>query len=161
MRRRYWLLVLAAFAAPAMCTANAQTVPTAVTGFLTDTLSGRRGANALHVDATKRAVASGMARHALYDEKTHKLYIIAPQDTAVAYLGQHITITGTLAPHPMQHGAQIVDPNTNEVKDFHHVGQDTATPVAGLLTISSVAVAPPAKPTVVPATPKTVKRSQQ
>jgi hypothetical protein len=67
---------------------RAQSYQISVTGFVTDTLSGRRGANALHVDAAKRAVASGMAQYALYDEKTHKLYIIAPQDTAVAYLGR-------------------------------------------------------------------------
>jgi hypothetical protein len=139
----------------------AQTKPLTVTGFVTDTLSGKRGANALHMDAAKRAVASGMAQYALYDEKTHKLYILAPQDSAVAYLGQHIAITGTLAPSAMVHGAQMVDPNTNEVKDFHHVGQDTATPVAGVLTITSVAIAPPAGPTATPVgTPKTVKRSQ-
>jgi hypothetical protein len=139
---------------------RAQSNQISVTGFVTDTLAGKRGANALHADAAKRAVASGMAQYALYDEKTHKLYIFASQDSAVAYLGQHITITGTVAPSPMAHGAQVVDPNTNEVKDFHHVGQDSATPVAGVLTIASVAVAPPPKPTAVPATPKTVKRSQ-
>jgi hypothetical protein len=132
---------------------NAQSNQISVTGFVTDTLSGKRGANELHVDATKRAVASGMARYALYDEKTHKLYILAPQDSAVAYLGQRIKITGTLASNIMQHGAQTVDPNTNEVKDLHHVGQDTATSVAGVLTIASIAAAPfPARAT--PPAPK-------
>jgi hypothetical protein len=142
MRRRGWLLVVAALAASTMCTANAQIIPTAVTGFLTDTLSGKRGANALHVDASKRAVASGMAQYALCDEKTQKLYILAPQDSAVTYLGQHIKVTGTLAPTRIAHGAQAVDANTNKVKDFHHVGQDDATPVAGVLTITTIAVAP-------------------
>jgi hypothetical protein len=149
-----------ALTAALQSSARAQINQLGITGFITDTLSGKRGANALHADAAKRAVASGMAQYALYDEKTHKLYVLAPQDSAVAYLGQHITITGTLAPSPMVHGAQAVDPNTNEVKDFHHIGQDSATPVAGVLTISSVAVAPPAGPTAVRATPKTVKRAQ-
>lgn len=154
------LIMVLALSAMLQLSALPQANQLSVTGFVTDTLSGKRGANALHVDAAKRAVASGMAQYALYDEKTHKLYILAPQDSAVAYLGQHIKITGTLAPHPVQHGAQMTDPNTNEVKDFHHVGQDSSTPVAGLLTISSIVVAPPAGPTAVPATPKTVKRSQ-
>lgn len=132
---------------------QAQSSQISVTGFITDTLSGKRGANALHVDATKRAVASGLAQYALYDEKTHKLYILAPQSFAVAFLGEHIKVTGALAPSPMSHGAQTVDPNTNEVKDLHRVGQDTATSVAGVLTITSIAAAPfPARAT--PPAPK-------
>jgi len=138
----------------------AQSSQISVSGYVTDTLSGKRGANALHVDAAKRAVSSGMALYAIYDEKTRKLYILAPQDSAVAYLGQHIKVTGPLAPHPIQHGAQMVDSSTNEVKDFHHVGQDSSTPVAGLLTITSITVAPPAGPIAGPATSKTVKRAQ-
>ena len=96
---------------------------------------------------------SGLAQYALYDEKTHKLYILAPQSFAVAFLGEHIKVTGALAPSPMSHGAQTVDPNTNEVKDLHRVGQDTATSVAGVLTITSIAAAPfPARAT--PPAPK-------
>lgn len=45
--------------------AHAQTPsPTTVTGFLTGTLSGRHGANALHMDTAKRNVAAGMAQYA-------------------------------------------------------------------------------------------------
>jgi hypothetical protein len=122
-----------------------------VTGFLTDTLSGRHGANALHIDAAKRNVAGGMAQYAVYSMKTHKLYIIQPQDTAAAYLGQQVKVTGTLTLSAMNHAGQMVDSNTNEVKDFHGVGQDSSTPVAGILTISSITVAlPPPAPKRVP-----------
>jgi hypothetical protein len=124
--------------------AHAQTPsPTTVTGFLTDTLSGKRGANELHLDASKRNVASGMAQYAVYDEKTHKLYIMEPQSTAAAYICQRITVTGALAPSPMSHSAQTIDPNTNQVKNFHHPGQDDTTPVAGVLTIGTIAIPPP------------------
>lgn len=124
--------------------AQAQTPSTTtVTGFLTDTLSGKRGANGLHVDTAKRNVASGMAQNAVYDEKTHKLYIMEPQSTAGAYICQRITVTGALASSPMAHSAQTIDPNTNQVKNFHHPGQDDTTPVAGVLTIATIAVAPP------------------
>lgn len=89
------------------------------------------------------------------------IFALAPQDLAVAYLGQHTKITGRLAPHPTHHGTQMMDPNTNGMKDFHHVGQDSSTPVRSLLTTSSVAVARPAGPTPVPVpTLKTVKSSQ-
>jgi hypothetical protein len=153
MRNRVGYVAVGVFPILFAVTLFGQTSHMSVTGFLTDTLSGKRGANALHVEATKRAVASGMAQYAIYDEKTHKLYILAPQSSAVAFLGEHIKVTGTLAPSPMTHGAQTVDPNTNEVKDLHHVGQDTATPVAGVLTIASIAAAPfPARAT--PPAPK-------
>lgn len=123
--------------------AHAQsTSPTTVTGFLTDTLSGRHGANALHADTAKRNVAAGMAQYAVYDEKTHKLYILEPQSSAVLYICQRIKVTGTLAASPMTHGAQTIDPSTNQVKNFHHLGQDDATPIAGVLTITSLSVAP-------------------
>ena len=69
-----------------------------VTGFLTDTLCGRRGATAQHIEHAKRSVASGKAKYAIYDERTKQLYILEPQDTAVQYLGQRVTITGTLSP---------------------------------------------------------------
>jgi len=124
---------------------NAQTT---VTGFVTDTLSGRHGANALHVAAAKRNVASGMAQYALYDEKTHKLYILASQDLAVAYLGQRLKITGTLASTPLNHASQMVNPNTNAVMNFYNQpGQDSSTPIAGILTIVSMTQAPLAPPT--------------
>jgi hypothetical protein len=134
---------IAAIFGTSILAAHAQTSsPTTVTGFLTDTLSGKRGANALHVDSAKRNVAAGMAQYAVYDEKTHKLYILEPQSTATAFVCQRITVTGALAPSPMAHGAQTIDPNTNQVKNFHHLGQDDATPIGGVLTFTSLSVAP-------------------
>jgi hypothetical protein len=125
---------------------HAQAVQTSVTGFITDTLSGSRGANALHADASKRNVASGMAKYAVYDETTNRLYILDPQDTAGAYLGQRVTITGTLSPHPMQHAGQHVNPKTNEVEDFHKLNQDSSTLIAGVLTNFTIVPAPKVRP---------------
>jgi hypothetical protein len=130
-----------------------QSTQTVVIGFLTDTLTGRHGANALHTETAKRNVAAGMAQYAVYNVKTRKLYIIEPQDVAFAYLGQQVKVTGTLTPSPMNHAGQMVDPNTMQVKDFHTVGQDSSTPVAGILTISSITGALP------PTTPKRVPTS--
>jgi hypothetical protein len=142
MRRFKFAFIALVFSAFILA-AHPLTTPTSVTGFLTDTLSGKRGANSLHVDAAKRNVAAGMAQYAVYDEKTHKLYILEPQSTAVGYICQRITVSGALASSPMAHSAQTIDPNTNQVKNFHHVGQDDTTPVAGVLTIASIALAPP------------------
>jgi len=123
-----------------------QTAGTAATGFVTDTLAGAQGANALHADASKRNVAAGMALYSVYDEATNKLYVLQPQATGAAYVGQRVTVTGTLGPSPMQHAGQQVNPQTSAVEDFHHVGQDSSTPIGGVLTISSIAVAKPGPP---------------
>lgn len=143
---RFKYVVVAVMSAVVLFAAQAQNSQIRVTGFLTDTLSGRRGANAIHTDAAKRNVAAGMAQYAVYDEKTHKLYILNPQSSAEAYVCQRITVTGTLSASSMSHGAQTVDPNSNQVKDFHHPGQDSSTPVAGVLTIASMSLAPPGTP---------------
>jgi hypothetical protein len=128
----------------------AQSTKMSVTGYVTDTLSGKPGANALHSEASKRNVAAGMAKYAVYDEKTQKLYVLDPQATGAAYVGQRVTVTGTLGTSVMRHAGQSVDPQSGEAKDFHHAGQDSTTPIGGVLTISSIAVArpgPPAKAT--------------
>jgi hypothetical protein len=127
----------------ALVVAHAQSAQVSVTGFVTDTLSGRRGANPLHADASKRNVAAGMAVYAVYDEGTKKLYVLQPQATGATYVGQRVTVTGTLAPSGMQHAGQHVNPQTNVTEDFHHVGQDSTTPVGGVLTITSITVAQP------------------
>ncbi len=157
MTKRILLVRLTATLTLFMFAARAQnlqisTIQVTATGFITDTLSGRTGATATHIAATKRNVAAGMAKYAVYDEKTKQLYILDPQDTAAAYLelGQRVTVTGTLASTPMIRAGQMVDPRTNEVKDFHRPAKDS-TPVAGALTITSIALAPPPAP---PGAPK-------
>jgi len=65
MKRNKWgfaAVVTATFVAAGLLVtlAGAQSTQVSVTGFVTDTLSGRRGANELHGDASKRNVAAGM-----------------------------------------------------------------------------------------------------
>ncbi len=128
--------------------ARAQAPPVSVTGFITDTLSGRTGATALHAAATKRNVEAGMGKFKVYDEKTKQLYILEPQATAAAYLdlGQRVTVTGTLTSTRVRTAGQTEDPATGEVKDFHSLRARSSTPIAGILTIKSIAVAPVTKP---------------
>ena len=120
---------------------RSQAVTQSFTGTVTDTLAGFHGANEKHADSAKQNVNAGMAKYALYDEQTKRLYILEPQDSAVAFAGQRVTVSGTLGPSPMQHAGQIVDPSTGEVKDFHRAVND-ATPIGGVLTITSIAAAP-------------------
>jgi hypothetical protein len=145
------------------------TTTTTVTGFLTDTACGKRGATALHIDCPKRKVAAGTAKYALYDEASKRLYVLActaPSAQAVAtnspdqscveqYLGQRVKITGTLTESRLTRAGQVLAPDdtaatsstsststTTSSSELKVVSLprslDSTTPIAGILTISSV-----------------------
>jgi hypothetical protein len=67
------------------------------TGFITNTPCRTKGANSLHIDCAKRKVSSGKAKYAFYDERTRRLYVLADQQAAEQYLGQHLQVTGALS----------------------------------------------------------------
>jgi hypothetical protein len=90
---------------------QAQTSEKTVTGFVTDTWCGRKGANDKHADHARRSVASGVAQYALYDEASKKLYILAPQSTAAQYAGQRVQITGTLSATSIKSAGQSLAPD--------------------------------------------------
>ena len=111
------------------------------TGWITDTLCGSKGANAQHVECAKRTVASGKAKFALYDEARKKLYILEPQETAAAYFGQRVKVTGTLSFTSVQRAGEWLDAKTKQVV-AHAKALDSSTPIGGIITISSVEVVP-------------------
>jgi len=88
----------------------AQGTTVTVSGFITDTLCGAKGANHLHVEHARRSVASGKAQYALYDQKSKKLYLIE-QATAEQWLGQRVRITGTLSASPIQRAGESYAPD--------------------------------------------------
>jgi hypothetical protein len=90
---------------------QAQTSETNVTGFVTETWCGRKGANEKHAEHARRSVASGVAQYALYDEASKKLYILSPQSTAAQYVGRRVQITGTLAATPITRAGQSLAPD--------------------------------------------------
>jgi len=154
--------------------------PVTVTGYVTDTLCGARGANHLHAEHARRSVASGKAQYAIYDERTRQLYILEDKAAAEQWLGQRVRITGTLGVSPLRRAGQSYAPDAvATVKDArgtqvpvsgdasrtglapgtplsagaassaptprvqtHAKALDSATPVAGVLSISSVGVVP-------------------
>lgn len=124
-----------------MLVAAAGPSPINLVGTVTDTLAGFHGADENHADAAQRNVKAGMALYAVYDEQTRKLYIIDPQDSAVSFIGERVTVTGTLATSPMQLAGQMVDPTTGAVKSFHRVVNDS-TPIGGVITNASISLAP-------------------
>ncbi len=112
------------------------------TGWVSDTLCGAKGVNALHLQCARRNVASGKAKYALYDEARKKLYILEPQETAAAYAGQRVKVTGTLSFSPLERAGESLDTKTSQVVT-HAKALDSSTPIGGILTISTVEVASP------------------
>jgi hypothetical protein len=82
-----------------------------LTGYVTDTWCGRKGANEKHAEHARRSVASSVAQYALYDEASKKLYILAPQSTAAQHVGQRVQITGTLSATPITRAGQSLAPD--------------------------------------------------
>ena len=126
----------------------AQQTSVSATGFITDTLCGKSGANPKHIEHAKQTVASGKAKYAIYDERTKQLYILdgsqlvgdpstgSGQAAIEQYLGQRVTITGTLSATPVKRAGQKLDPASGEVvRHTPRAGAalDTSTPVAGVL----------------------------
>lgn len=111
------------------------------TGWITETMCGAKGANAQHADCARRRVASGKAKYALYDQQTRRLYILEPEATAVAYLGQRVRVTGIVSATPLQRAGQSIDRRTQRVV-AHADALDSSTPVAGVLNIASIIPAP-------------------
>lgn len=143
-----------------------------VSGWLTDTQCGARGANENHAVHARRMVASGKAKYAIYDEATKKLYILEPQSAAEQWLGQRVSISGTVsaanitrageshAPDAVAHyngangtkrptaetdipdGKAVATTARTQRHGFPRPPLDTSTPVAGVLTITKIESAP-------------------
>jgi len=110
--RKVALAILLAVAGAALAgAALAQTTgEVTVTGFVTDTWCGRKGASEKHAEHARRTVASGVAQYAVYDEATRKLYLLDAQ-TAAPYAGQRVKVTGTLTATLLRHAGQSYAPD--------------------------------------------------
>jgi hypothetical protein len=107
------------------------TTSVTLTGFLTDTSCGKRGATPLHIDCPKRKVAAGTAKYALYDEASKRLYVLAcaapatssqwpassedwknlDQQCVEPYLGQRVRISGTVTASRLSRAGQVLAPD--------------------------------------------------
>ena len=164
---------------------QAQTAETTVTGYVTDTYCGRRGASEKHAEHARRTIDSGVAQYALYDEASKRLYVLemghpstgSGQAAIEQYAGQRVKITGTLGTTLLLRGGQSYAPDavaayrdpsapnglratgatgsnpatagavSGQAKvQSHEDALDQTTPIAGVLSISSVEPAPAPPP---------------
>ncbi len=107
LRRRIAITILLALPLVALGQSSSSVT---VTGYITDSLCGAKGANHLHGEHARRSVASGKAQYALYDQKSKKLYLIE-RATAEQWLGQRVRVTGTLSASPIQRAGESYAPD--------------------------------------------------
>ena len=150
--------------------ALAQAPAVSATGFITDTMCGKRGANAQHTDHAKRQVASGKAQYAIYDEASKRLYVFDSTDPGTRamveqFLGQRVRITGTLSATPLRSAGDVLVPADSPSAQMAGVSApsisgaagsaptqlvavksakalDKSTPIAGALSVTSIEPAP-------------------
>ena len=113
-----------------------------VSGYVTDTLCGRKGANARHVDCARRSVAAGTAQYALYDEETRRLYVLEPQSTAAQYAGQRVKVTeiilvnakvtGAVGYSPLTRAGQVYDSKDRKDASVSLVSAKVHAPTPGI-----------------------------
>ena len=79
------VLSLAAFAAPKSAK---------MTGWVSDSMCGAKGASAAHKDCAEKCAKGGEAL-VFVDDKDHKVMKIANQDAVKDHAGEHVTIEGS------------------------------------------------------------------
>ena len=106
-----------------------------VSGYVTDTLCGKKGANARHVDCAKRSVAAGTTQCALYDEETRRLYVLEPQATAAQYAGQRVKVTGAVGYSPLTRAGQVYDSKDRKDASVSLVSAKVHAPTPGAANV--------------------------
>ncbi len=67
-----------------------------ITGWLTETECGAKGANAGHVDCAKKCVKEKGAKWAIYNPEDKSLWILTDQTKGPEMLGKQIKVKGTM-----------------------------------------------------------------
>lgn len=72
-----------------------KTKDSSMTGWVTDTNCGAKGAKAGHTECCKKCVKMG-AKYALYNPADGKVYILDPQSKGEEFAGDHVKVSGTV-----------------------------------------------------------------
>ena len=67
-----------------------------LTGYISDSHCGAKGANDKHADCTTKCVHDG-AKYVFVNDADHKVYAVDPQDKVASHAGHHVTVTGTVS----------------------------------------------------------------
>ena len=82
------LWVFAAMLAPA--------ADSTMTGYISDSHCGAKGAKAGHAECATKCVKEHDAKYVFVNDADHKVYAIDAQDKVAAHAGHHVTVTGSV-----------------------------------------------------------------
>ena len=67
-----------------------------MTGYISDSHCGAKGAKAGHAECATKCVKEHDAKYVFVNEADHKVYAIDAQDKVAAHAGHHVTVTGSV-----------------------------------------------------------------
>jgi hypothetical protein len=67
-----------------------------LTGYISDSHCGAKGAKEGHTDCVAKCVKEHDAKYVFVNDDDHKVYTIDAQDKAAAHAGHHVTVKGTV-----------------------------------------------------------------
>jgi hypothetical protein len=67
-----------------------------MTGYISDSHCGAKGAKAGHAECATKCVTEHGAKYVFVDDADHKVYAIDAQDKVAAHAGHHVTVKGTV-----------------------------------------------------------------
>ena len=109
------------FAAGSMLAAE-----TALTGYISDSKCGAKGANDGAAECTTKCVKEG-AKYVLVTDGDKKVYAIDAQDKAAAHAGHHVTVKGTVEGDAIKLASIEMAAAQEEVKHPKEVASGKAT----------------------------------
>lgn len=67
-----------------------------LTGYISDSACGAKGANDKHAACAEKCVKEKGAKYVFVNDADHKVYLIDAQDKVAAHAGHHVTVKGTV-----------------------------------------------------------------
>jgi hypothetical protein len=67
-----------------------------LTGYISDSDCGAKGANEKHAACAAKCVKEKGAKYVFVNDADHKVYAIDGQDKVAAHAGHHVTVTGSV-----------------------------------------------------------------
>lgn len=92
MKAKFVTVVAATLFAAAM----AMAADSSMTGWISDSQCGAKGANAKARECTMKCVKEHGAKYVFVNDADHKVYAIDAQDKVADHAGHHVTVKGTV-----------------------------------------------------------------
>ncbi len=85
---------IAALVVLLFCAATLSLADNSMTGYISDSHCGAKGAKEGHAECVTKCVKEHGAKYVFVDDKDHKVYNIADQSKVADHAGHHVTVQG-------------------------------------------------------------------